>query len=362
MNNPVDKFNALLSQCVTEGASDLHLSCCMPPCLRIHGKLQYCDTAIPDTQDVPAILEAIGSAHQHQEYQKNRTVDIGYSSPQGERFRVNIYQEMGRATIAARHLDQRMLTLEDLRLPVSIASLANLKSGLVLVTGATGSGKSTTLAAIIDRINKTRACHILTVEDPVEFVHVSQKSLVHHRELHNDVPSFAAAVRASLREDPDVIMVGEMRDIDTMRAAITAAETGHLVFSTLHTGEAVGCIERLVGSFPGEEQDVARHRIAMALKAVVAQHLIALPNGGGRTPAIEILMVNQAVANLIENGKTRQIFSVMETSSSEGMQTLDQSLAALVKKHVLRREDVLSYCHDVHTLDRLLAQKAMRTA
>lgn len=356
------RFNELLSHLVEQEASDLHLTSEAQPTLRIHGILEKLDMPAMAADTIREILKAICSPYQWQEFQDRHTVDIGYGTPDGERFRINAYMELGKPTIAARHLDQRMLSLEELNLPLSIGALAGFRSGLVLVTGATGSGKSTTLAALIDRINASRPCHILTIEDPVEFVHQPKQALVHHRELHSDVPSFAEAVRASLREDPDVILVGEMRDLETMRAALTAAETGHLVFSTLHTGEAIGCVERLVGAFPGDEQDVARYRIAMALRAVVAQHLIPLPNHRGRVPAVEILMVNPAVANMIANGKTRQILSVMESSAKEGMQTLDQSLAALVRNRLLTRKTVFPHCHDPLALKRLLEHDGKRTA
>ncbi len=349
-----NQFDELLAECVALGASDLHLSSNEQVVFRVHGSLQRREGGVLSKQTVEAMANALMTEPQQYEFGSRFTVDLGHSDARGERFRINCYREMGHAAIAVRYLDQQMLSLEKLCLPPQLRQLAYPKSGLVLVTGATGSGKSTTLAALLDEINRNRDCHILTVEDPVEFVHASQKSLVHHRELHTDVPGFADAVRAAMREDPDVIMVGEMRDLETMRAAITAAETGHLVFSTLHTGEAVGSVERLVGSFPGEEQLVARHRIAMTLRAVVAQHLVPKRDGRGRVPAVEILLVNRAVANLIETSKTRQIYSTMESSSGEGMQTLDQALAGLIRKRIISREAALGACHDSSALDRLL--------
>jgi twitching motility protein PilT len=346
-------FDQLLATCVAMGASDLHISCDDQAVFR-HNGLLCRDAADPlTTRTVEAMVQALMTDFQRQEFETKLTVDLGYSSPDNERFRVNCYREMGRPAIVARHLDQQMLSLDQLYLPEQLHKLASLKSGLVLVTGATGSGKSTTLAALLNEINQSRECHILTIEDPVEFVHQSQKGLVHHRELYTDVPSFAAAVRAAMREDPDVIMVGEMRDLETMRAAITAAETGHLVFSTLHTGEAVGAVERLVGSFPGEEQEVARHRVAMSLRGVVAQHLVPRRDGKGRVPAVETLTVTRAVSHLIENAKTRQIYSAMESGAQDGMQTLDQALAELVRKGMISRETALAACHDAQSLERL---------
>ena len=347
-------FDDLLAECVALGASDLHLSSHEPAIFRLYGALRRREGEPLSQEQIEGMASAVMTEHQRREFAGRHTTDLGYTASNGERFRINCYREMGRPAIAVRHLDQQMLSLEKLHLPPQLRQLAYIKSGLVLVTGATGSGKSTTLAALLDEINRNRECHILTVEDPVEFVHNGRKSLVHHRELYTDVAGFADAVRAAMREDPDVIMVGEMRDLETMRAAITAAETGHLVFSTLHTGEAVGSVERLVGSFPGEEQSVARHRIAMTLRAVVAQHLVPTRDEKGRVPAVEILMVTRAVANMIETAKTRQIYSTIESGSGEGMQTLDQALAELIRKRLVSREAALSACHDSSALDRLV--------
>jgi twitching motility protein PilT len=251
-----------------------------------------------------------------------------------------------------------------LGLPSELEQLAHLQSGLVLVTGATGSGKSTTLAVLLNEINRTRNCHILTIEDPVEFVHRNQKSLVHHRELHTDVPSFAEAVRAGLREDPDVIMVGEMRDLETMQTSIIAAETGHLVLSTLHSGTAVGAVERFIGAFSGGEQAVARQRFSMALRAVVAQQLLVGANGRGRVPAVELLKINRAASHLIRNSKTEQLNSLMESGAEDGMWTLDQYLARLVKNKKITREVAAQHCHNWGSFDSLVdvaAQEGSRT-
>ena len=345
-------FENLLNQCVRLGASDMHLSSNQPVCYRVDGVLDLGGDESIAEEEVTAIIEAMMSERQFLDFQMRQSVDLGYSSNSGERFRVNCYREQGRPVIAVRHLDQKLLALEELGLPLNLRELALLKSGLVLVTGVTGSGKSTTLATLLDEINRTRKCHILTIEDPVEFVHTNKKSLIHHREVHTDVPGYAEAVRASLREDPDVIMVGEMRDLETMQASITAAETGHLVFSTLHTGEAVGAIERFIGYFSGEEQGVARHRIAMVLRAVIAQRLVPSFNGGRRQPVIEKLVVNTAVANLIQTSKTRQIYSMMEAGARDGMWTLDQDLARLVKSGRITRETGMRICNDQAGFDR----------
>lgn len=355
-------LDPLLAAGIAIGASDLHLTVGCRPSYRVMGELMQAPpelgAALIDDAWMGRLAARIASERQREELTRSGHLDLGYGTPDGERFRLNLYREQGHLALAARHLNQSLLSIEGLGLPPHLAEVAKLHSGLVLVTGATGSGKSTTLATLLDLINRTRAAHILTVEDPVEFVHRPQRCVVHHRELGTDVVSFASAVQASLREDPDVIMIGEMRDLDTMRAAITAAETGHLVFSTLHTAEAVGCVERLVGSFPGGEQDVARHRIGMSLKAVIAQRLLRRANGRGRVAVVEILMVNSAAANLIEQGKTRQLFSLIESSGAEGMRTMDQSLAQLVNQGVLGKSEAFGHCKDPNTLERLLDRAA----
>jgi twitching motility protein PilT len=344
----------MLKTCVELGASDMHLTGGAPVSFRVHGKLRCHGQETLSSDTVASLAGCIMTERQQQEYAARNTVDLGHSSAEGERFRVNCYREMGKPAMAVRHLDQRLLSLEKLGLPSRLRELAWLKSGLVLVTGATGSGKSSTLAVLLNEINQNRDCHILTVEDPVEFVHASRKSLIHHREVHADVPSYAEAMWAAMRQDPDVIMVGEMRDLETMTVAITAAETGHLVFSTLHTGEAVGAIERFIGHFSGDEQAVARHRIAMVLKAVVAQRLVPRKDGNGRLPVVELLRVNTAAANLIQNSKTRQLYSLMESGSKDGMWTLDQDLARLVKGGRINLDDALAICNDAVGFGRLV--------
>ncbi|QPJ63796.1 MAG: PilT/PilU family type 4a pilus ATPase [Candidatus Nitronauta litoralis] len=357
-----ESFDKLLAVCVKHGASDLHLSCGRAPVYRVHGELKLLDIAKVDQDAMEKVALSLMTQGQQNEFQTHQSIDLGYSSPEGERFRVNCYRQLGQVALAVRHIDQDMCDVEQLSLPPQLKKLAHLPSGLVLVTGATGSGKSTTLAALIHEINVNRNCHVLTIEDPVEFIHEGKESLIHHRELFTDVPDFPSAVRSALREDPDVIMVGEMRDLETMRAALTAAETGHLVFSTLHTSDAVGTVERFVGSFPGDEQSVARHRIAMSLRAVVSQHLMPTLNGGGRVPAVEILIVTLAVANLIDAAKTRQIYSAMESGSGEGMQTRDQSLAKLVAGRRISREQARSFCNDPVAFDKLLQISVLRGA
>lgn len=350
-----DELEVLLRTCVELGASDMHLSGGERVRFRVNGLLRANGDGLFASDAVEAMATSIMNEHQRKEFFTRMTADIGYSSSDGERFRVNCFREMGKPAMTVRHLDQRLRSLEELGLPARLRELADLHSGLVLVTGATGSGKSSTLAMLLNEINRTRECHILTVEDPVEFIHTSRRSLVHHREVHTDVPSYAEAVRAAMREDPDVIMVGEMRDLETMQASLTAAETGHLVFSTLHTGEAVGAIERFIGYFSGEEQAVARHRIAMVLRAIVAQRLVIGLDGRKRVPAVELLMVTTAAANLIQTSRTRQLYSMMETGARDGMWTLDQDLARLVKSNKICRETALTYCTNREGFDRLVS-------
>ncbi len=351
---PASEIIQLMDQCVTREASDLHISAALPATYRVHGRIVRVGERGYSAEDVAAMADSLMTDHHRHQFQRDMTLDMGFSTEAGNRFRVNVYREQGNCALAVRYLDGSLKTTRELGLPPQMDYLAQLKSGLVLVCGATGSGKSTTLTAILNDINEHQEKHILTVEDPVEFVHVNKKSIVHQRELYSDVPDFASAVKAALREDPDVIMVGEMRDLETMRSALTAAETGHLVFSTLHTNDAVGVVERLIGSFPGNEQGVARQRIAHALKAVVAQNLVPTASGRGREVVAEVLMVNAAVSNLIESAKSKQIYSVMESSTRQGMQTLDQALARLTRAKRIKLDTGRSLCRDLASFERML--------
>ncbi len=353
MNNE-QVIRQLMDDCVTLEASDLHLSKDISPTYRIHGLITRTDSAPIAAADIEAMAYSLMNEHHREYFARHMTLDMGFSSAQGFRFRINIYRQRGSIAMAIRYLDGGLKTTKELGLPPQISYLTSLKSGLVLVCGSTGSGKSTTLTAILNDINENQEKHILTVEDPIEFVHSNIKSIIHQRELYTDVLDFPSAVKAALREDPDVIMIGEMRDIDTMRTAITAAETGHLVFSTLHTNDAVGVVERLIGSFPGNEQSVARQRIAHALKAVISQNLIPSARGNGREVVAEILMVTNAVANLIESSKSKQIYSVMESSSRQGMQTLDQALVRLALSKAITVEAAQRLCRDPESFSKLL--------
>ncbi len=354
ISNPKHEFEWLLNQCMKLHASDLHISGNCPATFRIQGRLERPHETIYSSEFLEQLASSLLEDQQCEIFSQDHTLDLALSIPTGERFRVNIYRERGQVAFAIRHLEQSFHKLEELKLPVQLGDLAELRDGLVLVTGPTGSGKTTTLATIINQINCSRSCHILTIEDPIEYLHPNVKSLIHQRQLHTDVPSFAQAVRASLREDPDVILVGEMRDRETMRAAITAAETGHLVFSTLHTGDTVGAIDRMIGIFPADEQDSVRQQLSMVLRAVIAQRLLPARTGSQRLPAIEILRVTPAVANLIRVGKPQQIYSAIESGTALGMQTMEQSLAALVGKRLVNSEDAKIFARDPQSFDERL--------
>lgn len=328
-------FHALLERLPQAGASDLHLAAGRRAHWRAHGELDLCGEHPWSDDDMEGLAVALLSPLRLETLKHSGSADLGYGAGDGRRYRINFFRTLGRLALVARHLPDNFASLSELLLPPGLSELAYLPSGLVIVTGVTGSGKSTTLATLIHEINTHMARHILTIEDPVEFVHRPVRSLISHRELGTDTPDFALAVRAAMREDPDVILVGEMRDTETMRAALTAAETGHLVFSTLHTADAVGATERFVGAFPGEEQGLARHRFSLVMRAVVAQQLLPRADRPGRAPAVEILRGTPAVMNLIVSGRSAQIYSAMESGSGLGMQTYDQSLAQLARERTI---------------------------
>ena len=340
------QLDALLDLCVERRASDVHLTGGVLPYFRIDNALVPIGDQAFSPHEVEQMAESLMTDHQHRVFQDKQSLDLAFFTPGKTRYRVNIFRQRGSVAMALRRLDDEFKTLVQLNLPPQLGELGNFPYGLVLVTGPTGSGKSTTLATIIHQVNLTRNCHVITIEDPIEYVHKNLKSLVRQRELFCDVPTFASALRAALREDPDVILVGEMRDFETIQAAIIAAETGHLVFSTLHTGDCVGSISRMVSVFPSDEQVAVREQLSRTLRAVVSQRLIRRADGKGRVPAVEIMRVNPAIANLIRLGDQRQIYSVMQTGSEDGILILDQALAYLTAGGLITREEALHWSRD----------------
>jgi len=320
----------LLSMAITHQASDIHLSAGLPPMMRINGDLQTIEMPVLAHQDVLTMMLGIMQEAQQREYTEKQEIDFSVEIPDLARFRVNMFTQHRGAASVFRMIPSRIPTVETLNLPNVLKEIAAISKGLVLVTGPTGSGKSTTLAAMINHINATRHDHILTMEDPIEFVYESQKSLINQREIRRDTPSFASALRAALREDPDVILVGELRDAETIRLAITAAETGHLVFGTLHTQSAPKAVNRIIDVFSGDEKSMVRSMLSESLQAVIAQILLK-KNGGGRVPALEIMIANPAIRNLIREDKIAQMYSSIQTGKVAGMQTLDQHLMQLVQ-------------------------------
>ena len=350
-----ERLEALLAQCLERDATDLHLSSGMPPRIRVHGQLARLEGAEAIApEEVEAMARAIMNERQQEAFRGEQAVDLAFSSPGGGRFRVNVFRHRDGVGIALRRLEERPLSLEHWNLPETLGELAEVRDGLVIATGPTGSGKTTTLATLLDRIVRERDCHVITIEDPVEYLHASRRALVHQRELHTDAESFERALRAALREDPDVLLIGEMRDLETLRAALTAAETGHLVFSTLHTGDAPGSIERMVGMFPSNEKDAARHQLSMVLRAVIAQRLLRRRDGQGLVPAVELLRVNPAVANLIRTGRSQQLYSSMEAGAAAGMQTLAQALARRVVVGAVVVEEARKLARDTGTFEQWL--------
>jgi len=336
-------IDALLERMVARNASDLHVTVGTPPAMRVHGALErYQDVPDLSPDDTHQMLYRILSTEQQKLLEINRQIDFAHSIPGLARFRVNVFFQRGTLGAAFRLIPADIKTLEELGLPTTLHALTEKPRGLVLVTGPTGSGKSTTLAALIDEINRKRPEHILTIEDPVEFVHRHKRCIVNQREIGPDASSFAEALRAALREDPDVILLGEMRDLETISTAITAAETGHLVFATLHTQSAPSTVDRIIDAFPAAQQEQVRVQLAATLQGICTQALLPTPGGTGRVPALEILFPDDAVRNLIRQGKVEQVYSVMQTGTAKGMQTMEQSLADLVIRKVITLDDALS--------------------
>jgi len=348
----------LLKELVEKNGSDLHISSKLPPIFRVDGKLIKSDYGVLSPEDVENLLFPMMSNEQRRHLEQEWELDFSYGIEGIGRFRVNFYKDKGCYAAAFRTISANAPQLEELGMPPVVTQIAEKPRGLVLVTGPTGSGKSTTLAAMIDYINRTRAEHILTIEDPVEFVHTSKVSIIHQRELGMDTRSFANALRSALREDPDIILVGEMRDHETIALALTAAETGHLVFGTLHTSSASQTIDRIIDVFPEGQQQQIRVQLANSLVAVFAQTLLPKrqPDGSrkGRIMAQEIMVVTPAISNLIRESKAAQIYSTIQTSSGAGMQTLEAALAELYKKGLVTLEDAMAKSSKPAELKRLI--------
>ncbi|MDR5893879.1 type IV pilus twitching motility protein PilT [Halomonas mongoliensis] len=328
----------LLAFSAKQKASDLHLSAGLPPMIRVDGDIRRLNVPAMEDREVRKLIYDIMADRQRRDYEEFYETDFSFEVPGVSRFRVNVFNHARGAGAVFRTIPSEVLTLEDLGLGQVFRQLSMLPRGLVLVTGPTGSGKSTTLAAMIDYVNDNRYEHILTIEDPVEFVHRSKRCLINQREVHRDTHGFAPALRSALREDPDVILVGEMRDLETIRLALTAAETGHLVFGTLHTTSAAKTIDRIIDVFPGDEKSMVRSMLSESLQAVISQTLLKRI-GGGRVAAHEILVATAAVRNLIREDKVAQIYSAIQTGGNLGMQTLDASLAKLVADNVVARDE-----------------------
>src|SRR5215210_5913193 len=329
----------LLEHMVALGASDLHVTTGSAPVLRLNGSLQRIEEfprLTPD--DTQRLLYRILSTEQQKHLEIKRQIDVSHSIPGLARFRVNVYFQRESLGAAFRMIPTELKTLEDLGLPAQLHQLAKKPRGLVLVTGPTGSGKSTTLAAVIDEINRSRDDHIMTIEDPIEFLHRHKRCVVNQREIGPDAVSFSEALRGALRQDPDVILLGEMRDLETIATALTAAETGHLVFATLHTQDAPSTVDRLIDVFPAAQQEQVRVQIAATLQGIVTQTLLPTADGLGRVAALEILLPDDAVRNLIRQAKVEQVYSVMQTSTSKGMQTLEQALVDLVLRGKITKD------------------------
>lgn len=344
----------LLNLAIENKSSDIHITPGEPPILRVHGKLTRTEFAPMSAEETKDLCFTLLNDHHREQLERELEVDCAYGIDGVGRFRINVYKDRKGYSAALRTISDSIPTIEDLKLPAIAKDIAKLPRGLVLVTGPTGSGKSTTLAAIIGWINEHRAEHILTIEDPIEFLHDSKTSIINQREIGADTYSFDKALRSALREDPDVILVGEMRDLETIQLAIRAAETGHLVFATLHTSSAASTIDRLIDVFPPNQQAQVRIQLSNSLKAVLSQTLLPLKAGEGRAMGMEVMMVTPAIANLIRESKTSQIYSAIQTGRQTGMQTLESSLADLYSQSLVRLEDVIARSSKVDELKNLL--------
>ncbi len=348
------RIEMLLQEVINQHASDLHLQVGLPPMLRIDGALTpVANTPSLDVETTERLIFSILDNEQKQILLKDKEFDFSFAFGDLGRFRVNAFHERGNIAAAMRLIPNDIPTLAELGLPAVVESFADYPRGLVLVTGPTGSGKSTTLAALLDKINSERSEHIITIEDPIEFTHKSKRSVIVQREVHYDTYSFSAALRSALREDPDVVLIGEMRDLETISAAITIAETGHLVFATLHTNSAAQSIDRMIDVFPPHQQPQIRAQLSNILMAICSQRLIPAI-GGGRLVSAEILVANPAVRNIIREGKSHQLDQVIQTSAKEGMQSMDRTLVQLVQSGQITYDEAKNYAVDLDDLNRMM--------
>jgi twitching motility protein PilT len=353
---PEVHINTLLAQMLEAGASDLHLSVGLPPSIRVDGAVRPMEGYEPLTAtESRRLVYGVLTQRQREKFEATLELDTSHSVPNQGRFRLNVFVQRDSVGAVLRAIPFKITPLEKLGIPATVGNLAHLPRGLVLVTGPTGSGKSTTLASIVDVVNTSHPCHIMTVEDPIEFVHQHKRAIVNQREVGEDTKSFADALKHVLRQDPDVILVGEMRDLETISTALTAAETGHLVFATLHTQDAPQSIDRVIDVFPAHQQQQIRVQLASALQAIVTQQLLPRMRSRGRAVACEVLIATPAIRNMIREGKVHQIYSAMQGGGKFGMQTMDQCLAGLVRSSTVSLEVALERCHNEDDLRRLVA-------
>lgn len=348
------EFERLLKKAVELNSSDLHITVGIPPTMRINGNLEPYGNEKLTPGDIKEYVNIVLDEEQYKRYNEVGEIDLSYSIQGMGRFRVNIFKQRGSDAMVLRIVAPQVPTLEGLEMPPVLSELTQKQRGLVLVTGPTGSGKSTTLAAMINEINNNKNCHIITLEDPVEFLHKHKKSIVNQREIEHDTKSYASALRAALREDPDVILVGEMRDLETISIAVTAAETGHLVFSTLHTIGASKTIDRIVDVFPPYQQEQIKVQLASVLEGIISQQLISSVDNEGRVAALEIMIATPAIKNLIREGKTHQLDSAIQTGGKNGMKTMDMALVDLYKKGRISYDNLVMHCIDKDVVTRLI--------
>lgn len=348
------ELETLLKKMVGEGASDLHLTVGTPPQIRVDEVLMPVGETALTPEKNKEIIYSILSEAQIKKFERDKELDLSFGLEGLSRFRANVFYQKGYVAGAFRSIPYKIMDFEELGLPKIVNKISELPKGLILVTGATGSGKSTTLASIINKINEERHCHIITIEDPIEYVHSHKKSIVNQREVSSDTESFGRALKYVLREDPDVILIGEMRDLETIESAMVSAETGHLVFATLHTSDCVQTINRIIDVFPSHQQAQVRTQLSFVLQAVLSQQLIPRASGRGRLLSLEVMVATPAIRSLIRESKAHQIYSVIQTSQQQGMQTMNQSLATLVARKLITSEEAMARTVEPDDLARLL--------